>query len=416
MDFDAIAKLLKDSIGLDSDVVSKSFIKAAVKSRIAKTQANNADYYFQRLKDSPLELAELVEEAVIPETWFFRDAEAIWSLVRDAKAQLSKDKRNVLRILSLPCASGEEPYSQAMALIDAGIGHQRFQIDAIDVSLRVLEQARRAIYGNNSFRGIAMQPFRERYFDHTDTRWRLHDNIRMLVGFRQGNILEADFTLEQGVYDVVFCRNLLIYFDRETQSRAVKLLLSLLRPGGTVYVGPAEGGLLLEQGFRSNGVPLAFGFQRSEQAYPIKTQKEKAKPTALTNPRIQAKQAKTMPIPNLMPIANTIPPQQSTAVLSLPEIANLANQGKLAEAIRHYETLLRLQGPSAQVLHLLALAQDASGDTAQAEQNYRKALYLDPKHEEALAHLALLLDMQGNSVAAQQLRQRAARLKMTNYV
>jgi chemotaxis protein methyltransferase WspC len=159
MDVEPIAHMLKNSIGLDMASVSKSFIEAAIKSRIAKTQTSSVDHYLQRLQDFPMELAELIEETVIPETWFFRDAEAIWSMVRNAQALLFKDDKAVVRILSLPCASGEEPYSLAMALADAGISAQRFQIDAIDVSQRALEQARRAVYGNNAFRGVACNRF-----------------------------------------------------------------------------------------------------------------------------------------------------------------------------------------------------------------------------------------------------------------
>ena len=417
MDVEPIAHILKNSIGLDMASVSKSFIEAAIKSRIAKTQTSSVDHYLQRLHDFPMELAELIEETVIPETWFFRDAEAIWSMVRNAQALLFKDDKAVVRILSLPCASGEEPYSLAMALADAGISTQRFQIDAIDVSQRALEHARRAVYGNNAFRGIAMQPFRERYFDRIEKGWQLHDGIRKLVGFRQGNLLEASFMLEKGAYNMVFCRNLLIYFDRETQIRTSTLLLNLLRPGGTVYVGPAEGGLLLEQGLRSNGVPLAFGFHHGEQPFPAKMQPVKplTKTNVVVRPNltIQTQQVKITPKPDLNTVPHALTAQQPKASLSLLEINQLANQGQLIEAISQYQAYIKVHGQSAQALYDLALAQDACGDILQAERNYRKALYLDPTHQEAMMHLALLLDVSGNPVAAQQLRQRAARLEAT---
>jgi chemotaxis protein methyltransferase WspC len=419
MDVEPIAQLLKTSIGLDMASVSKSFIEAAIKSRIAKTQTSNIDHYLQRLQDVPMELAELIEEAVIPETWFFRDVEAIWSMVRNAKERLFSEDKAELRILSLPCASGEEPYSLAMALIDAGISSRRFQIDAVDVSQRALEQARLAVYGNNAFRGIAMQPFRERYFDRIDKGWQLHDGIRKLVEFRQGNLLEANFTLEKGSYDMVFCRNLLIYFDRETQIRATNLLLSLLRPRATIYVGPAEGGLLLEQGLRSNAVPLAFGFQHCQQTFSTKVQPvkpiNKVKPVIRPNVTIQPMQAKTKPTFEPIPISQSLPTQKANSKLSLAEITHLANQGRLVEAISQYESFIKVNGQSAQALYSLALAQDANGDHIQAERNYRKALYLDPTHQEAITHLALLLDVLGDPVTAKQLRQRAARLEATKH-
>jgi chemotaxis protein methyltransferase WspC len=259
-----------------------------------------------------------------------------------------------------------------------------------------------------------MQPFRERYFDRIEKGWQLHDSIRKLVGFRQGNLLEASFTLEKGAYDMVFCRNLLIYFDRETQIRTSTLLLNLLRPGGTVYVGPAEGGLLLEQGLRSNRVPLAFGFHHGEQPFPAKIQPVKP-PTKVNldvrpNISIQTQQAKITAKPKLNPVP-ALTAQQPKASLSLLEINQLANQGQLTQAISQYEAYIQAHGQSAQALYALALAQDACGDILQAERNYRKALYLDPTHQEAMMHLALLLDVCGNAVAAQQLRQRATRLE-----
>ena len=244
----------------------------------------------------------------------------------------------------------------------------------------------------------------------------MQDTLRQLVHFRQGNVLDAGFTLDKSAYHTIFCRNLLIYFDRETQRRVVRFLLTLLRPGGTLYVGPAEGGLLLDHGLQSNGVPLAFGFQQPEPARPIMPYKEKEQNKAKSSisglTPVLPKRPQTSTKPVISPVIQTPYHQKAKIVSPLEEIAGLANQGLYAEAIRQYTAYLEANGQSAEAFYRLALAQDASGD-AHAETNYRKAIYLDPNHQDAMAHLALLLDVRGNSSAAQLLRQRAARLKVT---
>ena len=111
--------------------------------------------------------------------------------------------------------------------------------------------AERAVYGKNSFRGNDLD-FRERYFEATAKGYRLSDHVRRQVRFQAGNLFAADFMLDVESYDIVFCRNLLIYFDRATQNRAIKILERLLRPQGVLFVAPSETGLLLSHEFISD--------------------------------------------------------------------------------------------------------------------------------------------------------------------
>src|SRR6185369_5176323 len=96
----------------------------------------------------------------------------------------------VLRVLSLPCSTGEEPYSVAMALLDAGFPAERFRVDALDISLRALAFARRGVFGRNSFRGGDLE-FRERHFTAAGAGWQLGEVARQPVEFRQGNVLDT---------------------------------------------------------------------------------------------------------------------------------------------------------------------------------------------------------------------------------
>ena len=122
--------------------------------------------------------------------------------------------------------------------------------------------AERAVYGKNSFRGNELD-FRERYFEATTQGYRLSDVVRRQAQFQLGNLFAADFLPDVESYDVVFCRNLLIYFDRATQDRAIKILERLLRPQGVLFVAPSETGLLLSHDFISMNLPLAFAFRKA---------------------------------------------------------------------------------------------------------------------------------------------------------
>ena len=145
------------------------------------------------MRASPVELQALIEAVVVPETWFFRDREAFSTLARLVQeASPTAHADGVRRILSLPSSTGEEPYSIAMALFDAGVPADRFSIDAIDISAHAIAVARRATYGKNSFRGHDLG-FRARYFDATATGHRLADRVRRPGAFPAGQPAGAGF-------------------------------------------------------------------------------------------------------------------------------------------------------------------------------------------------------------------------------
>ncbi len=168
----------------------------------------------------------------------------------------------VLRLLSLPSSTGEEPYSIAMTLLDAGVPADRFRVHALDISARALAAAGRAVYRKNSFRSHDLG-FRARHFELTSSGYRVSDLVRQQVSFERSNLFAVDLLSGVQIYDVIFCRNLLIYFDRSTQERAIGVLERLLTPTGVLFVAPSEAGLLLSHGFVSTKVPLAFAFRKA---------------------------------------------------------------------------------------------------------------------------------------------------------
>ena len=140
-----IEALLKERIGLDAATVGPGMIERALRERLAAAAVPDHHAYWNLLHSHPDELQSLIEAVVVPETWFFRHREALLALGRFAATRVfggdhAPDGAAPLRILSVPCSTGEEPYSIVMALLDAGVPEQRFQVDAVDVSARSLER------------------------------------------------------------------------------------------------------------------------------------------------------------------------------------------------------------------------------------------------------------------------------------
>ena len=403
---------LKRRIGLDVASVGPAIIERAVRQRCTALNMQDHDQYWQRLNASADEQQALIESVIVPETWFFRYPESFSTLGRLARERLAAQTRpRVLRLLSLPCSTGEEPYSIAMAMFDAGFAAHQFKVDALDISPLSIQRAQRAVYGKNSFRGQDIS-FRERHFSLEADGYHVSARVRNQIHFQVGNVLDPALTASQPPYDFVFCRNLLIYFDLNTQQQALDALTRMTRLDGVLFIGPAEGSLLHGLGMRSISAAQSFAFCHS-QALPavLPTQVERTpqvRPLPLPVVAVSRPFAARPLTPQRPPIqAAHAPVQEADGVLET--IARLANEGKSREARALCEQALHQHGPQAQVFYWLGLLSDVEGQTAQVQGFYRKALYLEPQHAEALAHLAALLASQGDVAGAQRLQARAAR-------
>jgi chemotaxis protein methyltransferase WspC len=404
-----IAALLKEKMGLDAESIGVACVERAVRERLAARGLKDVQAYWDELVTLEQELQELIEAIVIPETWFFRDPEAFAALTRVVREEwLSTHAEGTLRLLSLPCSTGEEPFSMAMALLECGLPPSRFQIDAIDISTRAIEWAEQGTYGKNSFRSKDLS-FRDRYFERAERGYRLSDGVRRQVHFRHGNLLSAGWLHGAHGYDAIFCRNVLIYFDGVTQRRAIEVLGRLLTPSGLLFVGPSETGLLLDHGFVSAGIRLAFAFRQAGSSGPQLKGRRRMAPAVIVAKTVSAKPSK--PVSSLKSQAKPIPAEKTIVATEhwIEQARHLANQGKLVEALKCCEQNLRSEPASAETYHLIGLLHDAAGRVREAAEHYRKALYLDPQHSEALVHLAVTLQKEGDARGAERLFERANR-------
>ncbi|MBV7576118.1 chemotaxis protein CheR [Pseudomonas sp. PDM32] len=402
---------LKETIGLDVTSVGPAIIERAVRQRSIASQAVSADEYWRTLQGSRDEQQALIEAVIVPETWFFRYPESFATLAKLASKRLAEiNNLRALRILSLPCSTGEEPYSIAMALLDAGLKPHQFKVDGMDVSPLSVDKARRALYGKNSFRGDDIA-YRDRHFIAEGDGYRLDPRVQEQVRLQVGNLLDPALLAGEPPFDFVFCRNLLIYFDQPTQKQVFEVLKRLTHDDGVLFIGPAEGSLLGRLGMRSIGIAQSFAFSRQGTAEPVPLPTFVPTPLPVPQPlrNRPAAPVRSRPFAGVVPLAPVPKTSGTDTAALLANIAGLANEGKSAEAKAACESYLRSHEPVAQVFYWLGLLSDVAGNVLEAQGFYRKALYLEPQHPEALMHLAALLQAQGDAAGARRLQERAAR-------
>ena len=183
-------ELLQRETGLD---LAPKAVERAVAARMAARGLESAGDYLRRI--TPGELAELVELVVVPESWMFRDPEAFAAATELARTRLAKAPARQLRFLSVPCASGEEPYTIAMSLQDAGIAPSSCLIDAVDLSAAAIARARCGRYTKNAFRGSRLE-YRDRHFTRVGEEYEIAAPLRAQVNFAQGNLLAFDVSAQ----------------------------------------------------------------------------------------------------------------------------------------------------------------------------------------------------------------------------
>jgi chemotaxis protein methyltransferase WspC len=423
----AIASLLSQTIGLDPDVVGDYRIARAVENRRVGCQLPDLESYWARLQTSAIELEALIELLIVPETWFFRDGKPFDYLKTYAiTAWQQKPSRKPLQLLSVPSSTGEEPYSMAIALLEAGLHPHQFAIDAIDISHRSLTKAMHGIYTKNSFRGDAWMS-RQGYFQQTTEGYELHQSIRSLVNFQQGNVMTA-LTRTQTPYDIIFCRNLLIYLQSDACSKVLEAIDHRLLPGGLLFVGASETGKIVADHYISVHQPFTFAYRKAERSplpsplheTPLKQasapsvlpQRSVKPPTSVERVTVEPAAAPdTQAIQASVSSASTRSSPESPPSLALEPIRKLADDGRLAEATTACQTYLEQHPTSAAAYVLLGELYQADQRHEQAEPCFQRALYLEPNSYDALVHLALLKESQGDTVRATLIQQRLQRLQ-----
>lgn len=395
-----IEALLQKVMGLKVTSIGKATLERSVQRRMKALSISDKNVYYEKLKSSALELKELIEEVVIPETWFFRDREPFKIMIQHLVTQWTpKHRNNLFKVLSVPCSTGEEPYSLTMALLNSGWPTEKFTVHAVDISSRSIARAKEGIYSEHSFRGQDLT-YRAQHFTKNQKYYLLNKNVRDKVHFHNGNVLNKAFMEGLGLFDVIFFRNVLIYFDALSRHQAIATLYKILADDGILFVGHAEANLFRSSPFTPAPYPQAFAFYKKSKQQLI----DETKDTTAANKEFSKR--KTSFAKRMFPFQKKRKDTQPDLLLA----RELADKGELEKATAICEEYLDQCGPSAQAFFLLGIIRDAADDIGQAEKLFRKALYLEPNHEEALIFLSLLAEKTGDTVEAKALKQRIDRL------
>jgi chemotaxis protein methyltransferase CheR len=253
-DYDYLRKLLKDRSGLVLSADKEYLVESRLLPIARRLGLKTLSELVQKLKAPGREqlIVDVVEAMTTNETFFLRDKIPFdhfrQSMVPALLAARASRKR--VRIWCAAASTGQEPYSLAMLLKDMGpqLAGWRFEIVATDLSLEVLEKAKAGVYSQFEVqRGLPIQML-VKYFTQSGETWQVSSEIRSMVQYRQLNLL-SDFS-SLGSFDVVFCRNVLIYFDQATKIDVMERIARITEPDGYLVLGAAETVVGLTEAFR----------------------------------------------------------------------------------------------------------------------------------------------------------------------
>jgi len=241
-EFRALRDIIRERFGIFYDDSKQFLLQSRLQTRLIKTRAGDFSAYYRYLTLSPEredEWSELASVLSNNETYFFRERAQLDVLATEVLAESLQSGRP-LRVWSSACSTGEEPYSIVMTLLETKrLLPGSLVINASDLSPRALDRAKTGFYRELSFRATPPETI-QRYFHPFENGFFVNDDVKRTVTFSRLNLLDENAIAGMGLYDAIFCRNVLIYFDKPTQKRVVEAFARALRPGGFLFLGHAE--------------------------------------------------------------------------------------------------------------------------------------------------------------------------------
>jgi chemotaxis protein methyltransferase CheR len=253
LDYEYLRKILKERSGLDLSADKQYLVESRLVPLARKAGLAGIPELVAKMKSGAEALtADVVEAMTTNETFFFRDKipfDHLRETILPALMQ-TRASRKLIRIWSAASSTGQEPYSIAMCLKEkaAQLAGWRFEIVATDLSQEVLEKSKAGIYSQFEVqRGLPIQLL-VKYFTQTGELWQINADIRGMVQHRPLNLLQ-DFS-HLGKFDVIFCRNVLIYFDQDTKANIFERMSRIVEPDGMLMLGAAESVVGITDAFR----------------------------------------------------------------------------------------------------------------------------------------------------------------------
>jgi len=343
--------------GFDLDVLESARMDPIIARRRRARQLVSVEEYLTLVEQDATEHDALLNEVLVGETKFFRDEKVFthlreWLLQRAASARSG----NVFRVLCAPCSTGEEAYSVAASLQMSGFGAGQYEIEALDISRSALEAAEQGVYGTHALRGVDEE--RQRLLVAREgEQWRVLPHLRPGLSFSFANLSLPGSLKLLGAFDLILCRNLLIYLRPEARMHLLQSLHGALKPGGRLIVGTGDAVPEVYTMFQAARPASSFMLEAKGSVQTIKRPESAAKANRASAP---------------VPVVS---------VPAAPKRRPLSMVGSMAAS----EMLLAPEDFYRKAQELYELQ-----ELRQAERCCRKALYLEPAHLPALELLAQL--------------------------
>jgi chemotaxis protein methyltransferase CheR len=450
LDLERFRSMVSHVVGLHVEDSKLSSLDDLLRRRLAATRLP-FETYLSRLRERDAdEIAALARELTVAETYFFRHVEQLRAFAEAVLPECLAAGRGRVRVLSAGCASGEEAYSLAMVTQAALPGHDDVSIVGVDLNPAIVEKARRGRFSPWALRGMP-EDMKHRWLRADGREFVLDEGLRQSVRFTVGNLVSDDPLIwAPETYDVIFCRNVLLYFDREQTQAAVARLARALVPGGYLFLGHAETLRGISADFDLRHTHGAFYYRRKSQLTRTSDVDRHARAEAVDSPllaeatntatswveaiRVAAERIATLTTPTPQGGAARTPSSPGTPAWDLGLALDLVRKERFAEALAIVEALPPESGQDADVLllhaallthgaafaraedacrrlldvdglnagahYLLALCREATGDAAGATHHDQVAAYLDPSFAMPRLHLGLLARRAGDRTAA----------------
>lgn len=263
-EFTALRDLIRERFGIYYDDSKQFLLQSRLQTRLLKCRLPNFAGYHHYLVASPEREGEWSELASVlsnNETYFFRERAQLDVLVTDVLDE-SMRAGTPLRVWSSACSTGEEPYTIAMMLKETHrTTPSSVVLRATDLSPRALERAATGFYRELSFRATPPEVV-QKYFRPFEGGFFINDEIKHMVEFSRLNLMDQRAVEAMGPFDAIFCRNVLIYFEKPTQKRVVEAFAQALRPGGFLFLGHAESIMRLTDRYDPVVNPKAIYYRR----------------------------------------------------------------------------------------------------------------------------------------------------------
>lgn len=268
-DFDVFREYFYKKTGIEFDESKRYFVDKRLLKRMEETGARSfRDYFISlRFEASQNEFQNVVNVMTVNETYFYREVHQFKTLVTDVLPEIvasSPTRKAPIRILSLPSSTGEEPYSIALQLIENWKDLARYDVElsGADIDTNVLKKAQQGLYSRRSVQHLPPDVLARHFMIQPGGHFQISEEIREAVSLFKVNLSNRDDGRKLRNFDVIFCRNLLIYFDDTSRQQAISTLFDALNPGGFLFLGHSESISRMSSLFEVRRFPGSIVYQR----------------------------------------------------------------------------------------------------------------------------------------------------------